>query len=75
MPSRFPLDSGGAFVVFLMIPNTWLTRIYSVETRNSDPAAGMQLGGPSVLVQSVPFLACIREVLSSNLDRNTEYLD
>lgn len=39
MPSRFLLDSGGAFVVFLMVPNTWLTRIYSVETPSSDPAA------------------------------------
>jgi len=46
MPSRFPLDSGGASVVFLMVPNTWLT-CNSVEIPGSDPTAGLQLRGPS----------------------------
>jgi len=72
MPSRFSLDSGGAFVVFLMVPNTWLTSNYSVEAPSSDPGVGLQLRGPSMLVQAMPFLARFREVPSSNLGRNTQ---
>jgi len=72
MPSRFPLDSGGAFVVFLMVPNTWLTSDYSVEVPGSDPVVGLQLRGPSGLVQAMPFLARFRDVPSSNLGRNPE---
>jgi len=71
MPSRFPLDTGEAFVVFLMIPSTWLTCNYSMAIPISDPAAGLHLRGPSELVQAMPFVARFREVPSSNLGRNT----
>jgi hypothetical protein len=59
-------------VVFLMVPNTWLTCNYSVEIPSSDPVAGLQLRGPSESAQAIPFLARFREVPSSNLGRNTE---
>jgi hypothetical protein len=70
MPPGFTLDSGGAFVVFLMVPNTLTCN--SVEIASSDRAAGLQLREPSETVQAMPFLARFREVPSSNLGRNTD---
>lgn len=62
-------------MVFLMVPNTGLTSNFFVEVPSSNPAAGLQLRGPSELIQAVPFLACTGEVPSSNPGRNTEYVD
>ena len=59
-------------MVFLMVSNAWLTCNYSVEIPSSDPTDGLQLRGPSELVQSMPFLARFREAPSSNLGRNTK---
>lgn len=65
-PREYPLDWGGAYVVFLMVPNTALDCNSFVEIRSSNSAVGLQLRGPN---------DCSPEVPSSNLGRNIENLD